>query len=158
MIVTVDRINLDQAAAVHAAAWQESHRAFCAAAFVATHTPERQRAYLQAKMSRGSRVYMLVDGAPAGVVSVTGSLIEDLYVLPALQNRGYGTELLRFAVRQCAEAPTLWILENNARAERFYRGRGFKETGRKNAGAGRLAEIEFTLAEPHPVPPGENET
>ena len=68
---------------------------------------------------------------PVGIVSVTGSLIEDLYVLPDLQNRGYGTELLRFAMRQCKDTPVLWILENNTDAERLYRRMGFQEPGRK---------------------------
>ncbi|MDE6997883.1 MAG: GNAT family N-acetyltransferase [Oscillospiraceae bacterium] len=38
---------------------------------------------------------------------MTGSLIEDLYVLPGRQNKGYGTRLLRFAPEKCAGRPAL---------------------------------------------------
>lgn len=145
MIVKVDRNNLDQAAAVHAAAWKDSHRSFCSPEFVALHTPERQKAYLQSKITDGGRIYMLVEDAPVGIVSVTGSLIGDLYVLPEKQDMGFGTKLLQFAVRQCPQTPTLWILENNDRAKRFYRRAGFRETGRVHTVKGGLAEIEFSL-------------
>ena len=87
MITPVDKANIMQAAAIHAISWQASHRAFCAPDFVEKHTPERQLEYLQSKMKNGSKVYMLVDEKPVGIVSVTGSLIEDLYVLPDIINR-----------------------------------------------------------------------
>lgn len=147
MIVTVDASNIEQAAAVHAASWQASHRAFCSPEFVALHTAARQQAYLQEKMARGSRVYLLIEGSPVGVVSVSGSLIEDLYILPEKQNRGFGSRLLRFAMDACAGTPTLWILENNRGAERLYRRMGFRETGRRNAITDGLDEIEFVLAQ-----------
>lgn len=145
MIAQVDENNLLQAATVHAIAWQESHRSFCAPDFIEMHTPQRQREYMLNKMSEGSTFYLLVEDRPMGVVSVSGSLIEDLYILPEMQNRGYGTKLLRFAMEKCAGNPTLWILENNVRAERLYRRMGFKETGRKNTIRDGLDEIEFAL-------------
>ena len=147
MIVPVDQSNICQAAEVHSVSWQESHRSFCSADFIALHTPEHQQEYLSEKISRGSRVFMLVDGEPAAVVSVTGSLIEDLYVLPGRQNKGYGTLLLEYAVRQCTGTPTLWILENNKGAERLYRRIGFRKTGMVHAVTDGLDEIEFTLTE-----------
>ena len=107
MITPVDKTNIMQAATIHAISWQASHRAFCAPDFVEKHTPERQLEYLQSKMKNGSKVYMLVDEKPVGIVSVTGSLIEDLYVLPDMQNRGYGTALLQFAIKQCTNTPAL---------------------------------------------------
>ena len=147
MIVPVDQSNLYQAAEIHSVSWQDSHRSFCSADFIALHTPEHQQEYLSEKISRGSRVFMLVDGEPAAVVSVTCSLIEDLYVLPCRQNKGYGTLLLEYAVRQCTGTPTLWILENNKGAERLYRRIGFRKTGMVHAVTDGLDEIEFTLTE-----------
>ena len=67
-------------------------------------------------MRNGAKVYMLVDEKPVGIVSVTDSMIEDLYVLPDMQNMGYGTKLLQYAESQCTDTPTLWILENNENA------------------------------------------
>lgn len=138
--------DLAAAGRVHAIAWQDSHRAFCAPEFVALHTPERQARYLAEKLSNGSRLFLLrQDGEAVGVATVAGSLIEDLYILPECQNRGLGTALLRYAVGQCDSAPTLWILENNAGAERLYRREGFAPTGRRSAITDRLDEIEFVL-------------
>ena len=146
MIIPVDETNLLQAATIHSITWKESHRSFCAPDFIEIHTPDRQRDYLNAKMNRGTKIHLLVtDEKPVGIVSVTNSLIEDLYVLPDLQNMGYGTKLLQYAIDQCADTPTLWILENNTRAEKLYRRMGFKKTGKKNSITDRLDEIEYTL-------------
>ena len=145
MIVPVDETNLLQAATIHSISWKESHRAFCTPDFIETHTPDRQREYLRNKMNNGTKLYMLVEEKPIGVVSVTKGLIENLYILPDMQNMGYGTKLLLYAVGQCTDTPTLWILENNINAERLYRRIGFKETGRKNAITNKLDEIEFAL-------------
>ena len=142
-IIPVDHTNILQAAEIHSIAWKESHRAFCTPEFIEKHTPERQREYLQNKMNGGAKVYMLADEKPLGIVSVTGSLIEDLYVLPEMQIRGYGTKLLQFAISLCTGIPVLWILENNAGAERLYRRMGFQKTGRRNAITNELDEIEL---------------
>ena len=143
MIIPVDETNLFQAASIHSVSWKESHRAFCTPDFIEFHTPERQMEYLRKKMRSGTKLYMLVDEKPVGIVSVTGSLIEDLYIHPDMQNMGYGTALLQYAMDQCADTPALWILENNKRAERLYRRMGFQETGRKNSITQGLDEIEF---------------
>lgn len=96
-------------------------------------------------MNVGSKIFMLVEEMPIGIVSVTDSLIEDLYILPDKQNMGYGTKLLQFAVSQCIGTPTLWILENNINAERLYLRMGFEKTDRKNTISNGLDEIEFAL-------------
>ena len=95
-------------------------------------------------MNAGSRLFMLVEKIPIGIVSVSGSLIEDLYILPDKQNMGYGTKLLQFAAAQCADTPTLWILENNTNAKRLYHRMGFRETGRIHAISDGLDEIELS--------------
>lgn len=145
MIAVVNQSNIDAAAEIHSVSWQESHRAFCSRAFIDLHTPGHQKEYLQSKINSGSAVYMLVAEVPVGIVSVTGNLIEDLYVLPEFQNNGYGSELLGYAIEKCDGTPTLWILENNKNAERLYLRRGFTETGRRNSITDGLDEIEFSL-------------
>ena len=146
-IQPVDEHYLDAAAEVHAVSWRASHAEFCAPAFVAAHTAERQRAYLRKKMDGGSRFFLLCAPEPLGIVSVTGCLIEYLYVLPDWQGRGYGTALLRYAIEKCVDSPVLWVLENNRRAIRLYERMGFRPTGRVNRENGPLSEIEYTLTE-----------
>lgn len=145
VIVPVDETNIVQAAIIHSVSWKESHRSFCAPEFIEKHTPDRQRSYLSSKMNAGAQLFMLIDEKPIGIVSVSNSLIEDLYVLPDMQNMGYGTKLLKYAIDRCEDIPTLWILENNSDAEGFYRRMGFTETGRKNQITDGLDEIEFAL-------------
>ena len=146
MIIAVDNTNLLQAAVVHSVSWKESHRSFCSSDFIEMHSPQRQEEYLRHKMANGSKLYMLVEEQPIGIVSVTGCLIEDLYILPDKQNMGFGTKLLRYAMAQCKGIPTLWILENNEDAMRLYRRAGFKPTGKRNSITHGLDEIEFSLA------------
>ena len=147
MIIPVDSLNISEAAAIHSASWQESHRSFCDAEFVRRHTPERQREYISKKIDAGSRFFVLVEVEPVGIVSVTDSVIADLYVLPERQGMGYGTRLLRFAIGQCNGVPTLWILENNEKAKRLYVKEGFIPTGAVLASKNGLDEIEFALTE-----------
>ena len=69
------------------------------------------------------------DGAAAGSVSVAGDLLRTLYVLPAHQGLGVGSELHDFAVERLrARGVTrakLWTLEENHGARRFYEKRGW---------------------------------
>lgn len=145
MIIPVNEQNIMDAAIIHSISWRESHRDFCTPEFIEIHSPERQLRYMRDKINKGTKFFMLVDEEPVGVVSVTDSLIEDLYILPEKQNMGYGTKLLQFAIGQCLGTPSLWILENNVNAERLYCRMGFTKTGRINAITDTLAEIEFVL-------------
>ena len=81
-ILQVNADNLIQAAEIHAISWRESHKAFCTPSFVAEHTTERQTRFLQRELDAGKKLFMLVDEKPVGIVSVDGSRIASLYVLP----------------------------------------------------------------------------
>lgn len=161
MIIEVDNDNVATAAMIHSASWADSHRSFCSEDFIGIHSSAHQEAYLRSGMLGGKSVYMLVDanplavsdayahaetfgaGRPVGIVSITENLIEDLYVLPDEQHKGFGTQLLMFAMRRCRGVPTLWILENNVRAYSLYSKYGFCKTGRRNRLSDSLWEIEM---------------
>ena len=144
MIESVTRDNLTQAASVHALSWRESHSDICTAEFIALHTTERQTRYLQGLMDRGASVYMLSDGEePVGIVSVEGGVIGNLYVLPEEHGKGYGTQLLRFAMGKCAGTPTLWVLDTNRRAIAIYERNGFRATGQRHVLSDTLSEVEM---------------
>lgn len=142
-IVPVTEETLPLAGRIHSESWQESHRAFCTEAFLLRHSVEAQTGYLRREVLEGKRLYMLLTPEPVGIVSVLGSLIENLYILPRYQRQGYGTRLLRFAMAHCDGEPTLWILDNNEGARRLYHRHGFRETGRSNALNDWLSEIEM---------------
>ena len=133
------------AGAVLSRSWQASH-GFCTPEFLARHTPEERTAYLEAGAARGKRVFTLSNGGQVlGLVSLCGGRIGDLYVLPEAQGLGYGRRLLDFAIQEAGAAPTLWILENNDAARRFYEDRGFALTGRENRLSPTLREWEMAL-------------
>lgn len=143
-IVPVDDALFPTAAQVHAQAWRASHAAFCTPAFVAAHDAARQERFLRSEAATGKRLFLLLDGGAAvGVVSVYGALIENLYVLPDRQGRGYGTALLRFAAACCNGQPMLWVLENNDRAIAWYGRLGFAFTGAQRGGPIREREMRL---------------
>lgn len=141
--VEVSEETVSAAGRIHSESWKESHRGFCSAEFVEQHTPAAQADYLRREMAAGKRIYMLMDEYPVGIVSVQGSLIENLYVLPGEQNRGYGTELLQYAIGCCGGTPTLWTLNINQGAYRLYSRNGFRETGNRKRLNEQLSEIEL---------------
>ena len=115
-IVKITEINIGDAGKIHSESWKESHRSFCSEEFVARHTEEAQTEYIRSEIAKGKDFYMLIDHIPVGIVSVCGSLIENLYVLPTEQRKGYGAMLLQYVLKQCHGIPSLWILSNNDRA------------------------------------------
>lgn len=142
--IEVTEQNVADAGRIHSKSWRESHRVFCSAEFVEKHTPTAQADYLRREMASGKRLWMLTDGYPVGIVSVHGSLIENLYVLPSQQRKGYGTQLLKYALRQCDGTPRLWILNINEGAHRLYTRNGFQETGKRRQLNGNLYEMELS--------------
>jgi len=96
-------------------------------------------------MQAGKEIYMLVENIPVGIVSVCGNLIENLYVLPNEQHRGYGTQFLLFAIRKCPEIPTLWILSNNQKTYSLYFKHGFRKTGNQHKLSECICEYEMNF-------------
>lgn len=148
MIIEVNDLNIETAGAIHSASWKESHRAFCAAEFVEKHSVKAQTAYLQREIEAGKQVFLLIDEIPVGIVSVFGNRIENLYILPTQQRKGYGTQLLHFAITQCNDTPTLWLLRNNKAAYGLYAGNGFVKSGKVKKLTDELYEQEMVLSRP----------
>lgn len=141
--VEVTEHNIAEAGRIHSESWKESHRSFCSAEFVEKHTPAAQADYLRLEMAAGKQIYMLIDEFPVGIVSVYGDLIENLYVLPGEQRKGYGTQLLEYGVRHSTGTPCLWILNTNEGACRLYLRKGFRVTGRRKELKGGMYEMEL---------------
>lgn len=143
MFLEVTEELLSSAAEIHSKSWKESHRSFCEETFVEAHTIESQTEYLRKEKIAGKRLYLLKDVHPVGIVSIDGNMIENLYVLPEKQGKGYGKQLIEFALSQCEGVPTLWILENNTRAYHLYSKYGFVLTGEKHELSKELSEVEM---------------
>ena len=144
-ICEVDSHNLIQAAEIHAISWRESHKEFCSAEFVAAHTTQRQISFLQEELDSGKKIYLLTDHRPVGIVSVDGSRIANLYVLPEEQRKGYGRILLDYAISKCKGTPCLWVLSNNRIAEQLYYKRGFRDSGIRKYISSNIYQFEMRL-------------
>ena len=143
IIIEVNESMLVEAGRIHSESWKESHRSFCSAEFVEKHTPAAQADFLRREMDAGKYIYMLIDEYPVGIVSVHGNLIENLYVLPSEQRKGYGSRLLHYAIQQCVGTPSLWIINTNEVACRLYQRNGFCFTGKRKDLKRGIYEMEM---------------
>ena len=139
----VTKENIDIAAEIHSISWKESHKTFCSEEFVQAHTKERQRQYIEKEIKCGKQFYIIDKNGAKGIVSIKDNLIENLYVLPMEQGKGYGTKLLQYAEHMCKGIPTLWILSNNEVAKKLYIKMGYEFTGNIKILNSELQELEM---------------
>lgn len=74
-----------------------------------------------------SSMWVYDDGAVKGFIQVENGEIKKLFVEPVLQGKSIGSALLKYAV-EGHHANSLWALEKNTRAIRFYERHGFYTT------------------------------
>ena len=84
-------------------------------------------ALMQQYQSRLGSMWVYDDGAVKGFMQLQNGEIKKLFVEPVLQGGGIGTALLSYAVTGL-QGRTLWALEKNHRAIRFYERHGFQKT------------------------------
>lgn len=70
------------------------------------------------------------DGVVKGFILVRSGEVRKLFVEPVLQGQGLGAKLMEYAVEHMG-AHTLWALEKNAQAIRFYQRHGFYLTSER---------------------------
>jgi GNAT superfamily N-acetyltransferase len=89
------------------------------------HTPEEDRWFFRERVFRTCELWGAFDCAVMiGIIAFREDWIDHLYVLPAAQGRGVGTELLQVA-RNSVDRLQLWTFQRNVHARRFYEARGF---------------------------------
>jgi GNAT superfamily N-acetyltransferase len=89
------------------------------------HTLDEDHWFYRERVFPTCRVWgRLDDDVLSGIIAFRDGWIEQLYVRPAAQGRGIGTELLDIA-KGASERLELWTFQRNAPARRFYEARGF---------------------------------
>lgn len=77
-----------------------------------------------------NNMWVYDDGVVKGFIQIENQEIKKLFVEPVLQGNCIGSKLLIYAIENY-NANTLWALEKNTRAIRFYERHGFKVTADK---------------------------
>ena len=93
-------------------------------------------------------IWVYDDEFVKGVLHVEDSQIQELYVDSFFQNQGIGAKLIDFAIQKC-QAKSLFVLEKNAGAIRFYERHGFVLTKERQLEPGtteyivRMEQVKF---------------
>jgi GNAT superfamily N-acetyltransferase len=162
----------DAIAQAHVRAWQVAYRGLISDAHLDALDWRERAALRRELLSRadpdGVHTAVVVDPGVTGFVAwgpvrdddTVGSEVFAVYVDPSWWGRGHGTLLLdhaKDAVAADAEL-TLWVLEGNARARRFYERAGFVEDGASKSaefGGQEVRELRYRLDRSAQVAPSE---
>jgi ribosomal protein S18 acetylase RimI-like enzyme len=146
-------------ATIHVRGWQVAYEGIVPAQYLASLSAQ-ERANLWRRVISEQHSTVLLAITPhgeVGFISFGPSRDKDgkqkaeiyaIYVLPEFWKQGIGRELLDEAERKVEDnnfiAVTLWVLEKNALARRFYEGRGFRlDAARKEETIGGLLLTEL---------------
>lgn len=95
------------------------------------HTPEEDRRFLRAVVLPNEEVWVAeVDERPVGFAALGlrdgEDYLQHIYVAPAHQGRGLGTQLLNHAKDLRPSGFRLWVFQRNEGARRFYERHGLR--------------------------------
>lgn len=154
-------------AATHVASWRRAYAGLLPEAFLAELSTERRARMWHARIMERSerRTWVLLEsGTVVGFAATDPSRDADddpsrvaelaaIYLEPALFGRGFGARLFDHAERDVAgrgfSSLTLWVLEDNRRARRFYEGRSMALDGATKTvslGGQDLVEVRYRKA------------
>ena len=156
---TID--DAEKIAAIHVSAWQSAYKGILPAqVHVSLSVEERVHMWRDViSEQHGTVILAIAPHGEVGFISFGPSRDKDgkekaevyaIYVLPQFWHQGIGRELLDEAERRLEDqhfiAFTLWVLDKNARARRFYEGGGFRlDASRKEETIGGflLTELRY---------------
>ena len=160
----------DAVAAVHARAWPEAYRDLLPAQLIADVVAGRERRAeafrrLLADPTAPRRIWVATAGDEVIGMAVwtpsrdddatdTTADLEALYLDPRFWRRGVGRRLIYAVVDDITHSgygeATLWVLDTNERARRFYEATGWRPDGAtkiEQRPAGELREVRYSLAQ-----------
>ena len=111
--------------------WQDGHLGNVPDELLAARDEESFRS--RAPQRLADTTVAVVDGEVAGFIMIVDDEVEQVYVADRHRGSGVADTLLDEAERQVATAghPSAWlaVVAGNARARRFYEGRGWRDDG-----------------------------
>jgi putative acetyltransferase len=92
---------------------------------VGLHTPDEDRWFFRERMFTTCELWGYFDNHElVGIIAFREGWVDQLYVLPASQGRGFGRALLQIAKSRSREL-SLWTFQRNRNARQFYEREGF---------------------------------
>ncbi len=85
--------------------------------------------------SKLTNIWVYDDEFVKGLIHIENQQIVELYVDSFFENNGIGKKLIEFAIQEKG-CNSVWVLEKNSNAIRFYERHGFKTTGKKELESG----------------------
>jgi ribosomal protein S18 acetylase RimI-like enzyme len=118
------------------------------------HSDDDTRKFMREVVMRDHEVWVCEEeGRIVGFASLGGDMLEHLYVRPADQGRGIGSELLSLAKERRPGGFRLWVFQKNEGARGFYERHGLSVV-RLSDGAGNEEREPDALYEWRPAPVG----
>ena len=148
MIINVSPSNIEEAAEIYSISWIESHKDVCSERFLKEHTPSYMKRKIEDAIENGWKYYIYLSHLPTGIVSFRGNEISALYVLPNMERKGIGGELLSFVENKIESSPFLWCRKENYKAMIFYLKRGYVIAEEKVVG-GKMTEVKLIKRQSH---------
>ena len=142
---TVDRA--EDIGYVHAMSWKKAYHGIVPKEFLDNFTPEKRADIFRKTLPSSQDEFYIayLNRQPMGMLVIGKSRDDDanenvgeidaIYLLPDYWGKGYGKQLMDFAVNRLKELSyrtvTLWVLEENKRARTFYERYGYVFDGAK---------------------------
>jgi ribosomal protein S18 acetylase RimI-like enzyme len=130
---------------IHSQSWKVTYKGIVPNEILDNITIEKREKYFEKALEQGweEDVIIFEDGIAAGLICIGKCRDEDkdhdygeiwgIYLLPQFWNMGIGTELINWGINELGsrgyKKVSLWVLEENFNARRFYEKIGFKHDG-----------------------------
>jgi GNAT superfamily N-acetyltransferase len=135
MLPTIRRAGVGDAPAA-ADLWLRARKAALGAMPAPVHTDAEVREWFDHYVVRHCELWLAEEETRrlAGILSLDGDWVDQLYVDPDRTGRGIGSRLLAVAKRERPRGLRLWTFVSNTGAQRFYERHGFVEVDRTDGG------------------------
>lgn len=130
---------------IHSMSWKVAYKGIVPNEILENFTAEKRQKYFEKALTEGWEEYAIIfkDNEAAGLICIgkcrdtdkpdTCGEIGGLYLLPEYWKMGIGSELINWGLNELKKRyynkVTLWVLEENLNARKFYEKVGFKHDG-----------------------------
>ncbi|WP_346886640.1 GNAT family N-acetyltransferase [Clostridium sp. UBA4395] len=130
---------------IHSKSWKDAYRGIVSNEILDNITPSKREIYFKKALSEKWEEDAIIfkEDVPIGLICIGKCRDDDkkelsgeiwgIYLLPQYWSMGVGSELIRWGMNELRKRSykeiTLWVLEENIRARRFYEKIGFYHDG-----------------------------